>query len=291
MANPQKILVIYNPRAGQKKRRIFRQTLDHLKASAITVDVRETRYAGHAREIACNYKDGPYDKICAAGGDGTINEVLNGLYPSPLPLGIIPLGTANVLAKEISLIENPEKISEIILQDNRKDCWLGKVNGQYFALMASMGPDAEAVNEVNLSLKKKIGKAAYILSFLKQILIYRPVMFKVQANGKTHYASAVIISNGRYYGGEYLCAPDADMTKREFHIILFRKKGRFAALAYALKMITNKIPRDKSVQTVTAKNITISADQATHYQTDGDPGDFLPANITLSERPVSILCR
>ncbi len=290
MTSRQKILVIYNPCAGQKKRRFFQQALDLLKASAGKVDVMESSYAGHAREIARKYRDGPYNKICAAGGDGTINEVLNGMYPSPLPLGIIPLGTANVLAKEISLTESPERISETILQNTRKNCWLGKANGRYFALMASMGPDAEAVNKVNLSLKKKIGKAAYILSFLKQILIYHPVTFKVQAGDKTHYASAVIISNGRYYGGEYLCAPAADMAKREFHITLFRKTGRFAALVYALKMIANKIPQDKSIQTLAAENIAVSADRAAYYQTDGDPAGRLPVNITLSEKPISILC-
>jgi len=289
MVTHQKILIIYNPHAGQKKRGLFAQTLALLRTASAEIDIKETTYAGHAREIAKKYKDGPYHKICAAGGDGTINEVLNGLYPCNLPLGIIPLGTANVLAKEILPAETPVIISKAIMEGTPKHCWLGKIEAQYFSLMVSMGPDAQTVLNVNLSIKKAIGKAAYALSFLKEIIFYRPVKYQVTIDGAVQQASAVIISKGKYYGGRYICAPDADLEKREFHIVLFKKTGRFSALGYALKMIFNMIPQDKSVEIITGKYITVHSDPIVSFQKDGDPGEKLPVTITLSNATIPIM--
>jgi len=286
---PGKILIIHNPAAGQKTTKLFGRTLALLRASSSQIDIKETRASGHGRAIARTYKNGPYDKICAAGGDGTINEVLNGLYPSALPLGIIPLGTANVLAKEILPDEKAETIAKTILDGTAKDCWLGKIQDQYFSLMVSMGPDAQAVIAVNLSLKKIIGKAAYALAFLKQILCYRPIVYQVTIDGKAHPASAVIISKGQFYGGAYVSAPDGDIGKRAFQVLLFQNTGRFAALGYALKMIRGKIPYDKSVTIRPGTNITVSADHPACYQKDGEPGGQLPITITLSDAPLSLL--
>lgn len=290
MVNSKKILIIYNPNAGQKKAKLFRQVVHILKAFGAEIAVIETQYAGHAQIIAKEYRKGPYDIICAAGGDGTLNEVLNGLQPSALAVGIIPLGTANVMAKELNIQETPETISATLLSDVQKGCWLGKQEERYFSLMVSVGTDAKTINDVNLALKKLVGKSAYVLSFLKQILFYRPVAYEVMIDDVPYHAGAVIITKGKYYGGKFICAPKADLSQKEFHVVLMTEKDRWAALTNAVKMVLNWIPQDKSVQIVVGKTITIRSDCPASYQIDGDPGGRLPLTLSLSDTPVSILC-
>lgn len=285
----QKIAIIYNPTAGKQKARLFSDIIARLKTQDIELDLYQTCYAGHAIKIARDLKNAPYDKICAAGGDGTINEVLNGLYPSSLPLGVIPIGTANVLAKVLYPDETPKTITNVLVNGTEKNCYLGKSDKQYFSLMVSMGPDAEAVATVNPLVKKYLGKTAYALSFIKQIICYRHVTYDVDIDGTSHKAAAVIISKAQYYGGKYICAADADIGEKIFHISLFTKKGRWQALIYALKMISNKIPCDHSVEVITGNKIRIHSSQSASYQIDGDTGRKLPVSLSLLDQPITLL--
>ncbi len=286
---PQHILMIYNPAAGRARTRLFDRVVSCLRAAGAKVDIKRTEYAGHARDLAQQHRQGPYDRICAAGGDGTINEVINGLYPAPLPLGVIPLGTANVLAKELLSRESAEVIAETILHGEMKKCWLGTAGDRYFSLMASMGPDAEAVRRVNLRLKKHLGKVAYALAFLQQILTRRDATYHVTIDGKDHQAAAVIITRSKYYGGQYICAPDAGLDRKAFQVILMTKHGRRAALGYAVKMLRHKIPSDRSVRIIPATSLTIRADRPAACQLDGDPGPGLPLSLGLAQQPLTVL--
>ena len=120
-----------------------------------------------------------FDVVAIAGGDGTINEVLNGIDVNAPPVAIIPIGTANVLAAEIGLETKPKVIADTITSGCPQPINLGIANGQRFAVMASMGFDAEVVSNVNLSLKRYFGKGAYALEALRQLLTYSAPDFKL----------------------------------------------------------------------------------------------------------------
>lgn len=295
MNSAMRIVIIYNQQAGQKKTRLLDQVKNALETAGHAVDIINTTAPGHATSLARHYKEGAYDVICAAGGDGTIREVLAGLYPSPIPFGIIPLGTANVLAKEILPNEKPATIARVILQNHYKSSHLGivqrknRADDAYFGLMASVGPDAESVHHVNLRLKNHIGKAAYALSFLKQVLCRPPVTYRLTIEGVTYKVGAAILSKGKYYGGRFLCAPQADLSHPEFQVVMMPEIGRRAALVYAWKMLRNQIPSTPSVTTVTATAVYIESDRPACLQIDGDPGGPLPASFCLSEGSVTLL--
>ncbi|MDG1996239.1 MAG: diacylglycerol kinase family protein, partial [Emcibacteraceae bacterium] len=149
------IKIIYNPNAGKKSKEMLFNVLTELEVHKVRYDLEATQYAGHGIKIAKRLsKDDNVNLIIAAGGDGTINEVLNGIIGSSKKLGIIPLGTANVLAKEIGLKIHPKHIADTLIKQKSVKIFPAMINKKYFSLMASIGYDAHAVQNVNLKLKK-----------------------------------------------------------------------------------------------------------------------------------------
>jgi len=114
-----------------------------------------------------------------AGGDGTINEVINGIAGSSMPVGIIPLGVSNVLALELGIPLNSERASDIVIKGNVRPVPLGISNGRYFFLMAGVGFDAEVVCRLNMRLKRYLRKLTYILTGIKVIFSYKPPTIKI----------------------------------------------------------------------------------------------------------------
>lgn len=284
------ILIIINPVAGRRLHNKFSRIVNELKRNNLTVTVIETLYSGHGRLIAEQNINDNYDMIVAAGGDGTINEVINGIYPHQMPFGIIPLGTANVLAREIKLKNNVEDITDCIIKGHMAPCYLGVSSGQYFSLMISTGLDAMSVAYVNIKLKKIIGKAAYVMSFLWEIIKSKNITYEVIENGKKHIASNVIISNGRFYGGQYICAPEARLEDEGLYLLMAKKTGRFNSLKYAYLMLTQQYPDCDSVITVPVTKVTIKcAYKETPVQIDGDYGGYLPAEISISDQSINLV--
>src|SRR3546814_9912518 len=149
--------------------------------------------------------------LVAAGGDGTINGVVNGLAGGGVPLALLPLGTANVLAAEIGLEESPAGIVRAILRGPAVPIHLGDVNGRHFTLMAGIGLDADVVAAVNPRLKRATGKFAYAVATLQRWLRYRRHRFRIEIDGVPHEAAAAVVANGRYYAGRFVCAGEARM--------------------------------------------------------------------------------
>jgi len=286
----KKLLIIINPAAGRRSPGKFSHIVDILRENNLAVTIMETRYSGHGQLIAKQNAPGNYDMVIAAGGDGTVNEVLNGLYPCKIPFGIIPLGTVNVLARGINLKNKARNIADCIINGHTAPCWLGVANGRYFSLMASAGLDSLAVAHVNPGLKKIIGKAAYALSFIREVIKSRDITCEIEANGKAYTASNVIITNGHLYGGHYICAPDARLEDRQLYLLLAKRSGRLNALKYAWLMLTRKYPYCDSVVSLPVTKVTVKCKYDNiPLQTDGDTAGVLPAEITISDHPVNLV--
>jgi YegS/Rv2252/BmrU family lipid kinase len=286
----KKILIILNPVAGRSEHEKFSKIIEILKSNNLDIEITETKEAGHGKRIAAANLDAGFDMIVAAGGDGTVNEVLNGIYPHQIPFGLIPLGTVNVLAKEIKLADNAASIANCIITAHHKICWLGNRDGHYFSLMVSAGLDAMSVANVSGKLKRLIGKNAYALSFLKELIKSQNIKYIVTANGKAYDASNVIITNGKYYGGEYICAPDAALDKNQLYLLMSMKFGRWNALKYAFLMLSNKYPYSKDITIIPANRVTINcAFEDIPIQMDGDDAGILPARITMSDHSINLV--
>jgi diacylglycerol kinase (ATP) len=180
--------------------------------------------------------DAGCDLILAAGGDGTINEVANGMIHSGVPLAIIPCGTANVLARETHIPINMLSAAQAISQMAPTRIAIGMLRlGSFaqrsFLCMAGAGLDAEIVCHLNLDLKAAVGKLAYYIGGFSQV--FRPVAeFEVCVDGTPYEASFALISRVRNYGGDLEIARGASLLRNEFQIVLFRGKHSLRYLSY-----------------------------------------------------------
>lgn len=294
----QRVLIIFNPMAGQRRRNLLDAVILGLENAGVRVQMRSTTARGDAERIArmtVSAADPDVDLIAIAGGDGTINEALNGMVGGALPMAVIPLGTANVLAAEIDLRVNAPAIINCILRGERVPVRLGAANGRLFVLMAGAGLDAEVVDRVDSALKQRIGKLAYMLATVQCLITGRLGRFAVDLDGQRHEVSAVVAANAHFYGGKFVIARDARMWSPELHFCLFKGHGRLGALKLGLGMVTGMLERfhDFEVrvgQAAVITPLTPHRDGADHpIQGDGDIIAQMPSRIELSPRCIDLV--
>ncbi|MCG8509926.1 MAG: NAD(+)/NADH kinase, partial [Rhodospirillales bacterium] len=159
----RRVLIIHNPVAGRRRRGFLDKILQALTDQGCAYQLRATNGRGDARSLAKEAAEEPWDLVVAAGGDGTVNEVANGLYGTEMPLAVIPMGTANVLAAEIGLPTGARDIAHLISSGPARPIHVGMVNERLFVMMVGVGFDAKVVAGVSSRIKRWIGKAAFVL--------------------------------------------------------------------------------------------------------------------------------
>jgi YegS/Rv2252/BmrU family lipid kinase len=296
----KRLLVIHNPTAGWLKTRRLERVTAALRAMGCLVELRRTSQRGDAERIARTALGGAWDCVVVAGGDGTINEAVNGLTGEPggsqaaPPLAIVPMGTANVLAAEIGLGADPARIARTIAFGPARPVALGAVDGRRFVMMAGIGFDAEVVRLVDPRWKRLLGKLAYVLATLDLLLRFRRQALKVTAGGRDYPAGAVVVANGRHYAGRFVCARSAGLDRPELALCLFRADSRLAILRYALALATGRLDRLGDVTVLSAKDAVIegagdgSMDDAP-IQADGDLLGRLPARVAVLPQALSLV--
>lgn len=198
-------LVLVNPISGTFDKNKFSKCIDILNRKLRKIDVVYTEYAGHAEKIT---KNEDYDIVIPAGGDGLLNEVINGIENrSDKDKGILlyklPFGTSNVFCREYKIPINPIKAAEQINITNFNHIPLGLIGGRYFSLMVGFGFDALSVKNVDLNLKKRLNKFAYVYSGLKTFLYEKFDSFEFFANGKRYEANHLIVAVSNKYAGSF----------------------------------------------------------------------------------------
>ena len=264
------LLVVFNPAAGARRRQRLMQVIKALEREPVRLTIRETTGPGDATRYAAEADPREVDVVVAAGGDGTVNEVINGLARSGLPLGLLPLGTANVLAHEIGQALDPRAIAATLARGEPRPIALGCANGRRFILMAGAGFDAHVVNEVSVALKRRLGKGAYVLASLDQLIRFRFRRYRVRINGDTYEAASVIVANGRHYAGRYLCAPRAALAVPSLEVCLFERGGRLPAIGYALALLAGRLPTLRTFRVISADRVEIEGVVGEPLQGDGD---------------------
>ncbi len=235
------------------------------------------------------------DALVVAGGDGTINEAINGLLNCEksvaLPtLGLIPIGTTNVLARDLGLPRNAKALARLLAHGPVCDIYLGRSNGRFFALMCGVGLDARVVDRISLRLKRRLGKLAYVLHGLRELALHAPRRYRVLVDDSQMFeASSVVVARSRFYAGEFQLAPEACLHKSELQVCLFQRDGRWSALLYILGMATGLLTRTPGYRTLPASKVLITGYDGDPVQLDGDSRGTLPLNIGLCERPISVI--
>jgi diacylglycerol kinase (ATP) len=290
------IILISNPIARRGSLNRFEAASSFLQEKGYETKLLLTQTSGDAIRLARESVEKEPYAIIAAGGDGTINEVTNGMAGSGVPLGILPLGTTNVLAKELGIPEEIRSALEVAVSREPKTVSLGRIElnsdtdsayARYFCLMAGIGFDAQAVHDVNYLLKKKWGKAAYILSGIKTFLQYSPDQLFYQIDGKEYTGYASITGKAAKYGGNFRVTPDAKLPEPELFTCIFRGRKRTDLLRYVFKVVTGRHLLEHDVIYLKSESITVLG--SAHVQVDGDYLGLTPAKITVAKDALRII--
>jgi len=292
-----RIIIIFNPTAKRASDRKIARAFHFLKSKGYKVEVLFTEQKGDAESLAKDaIKESP-SLVIAAGGDGTFNEVLNGLAGSEIPMAILPLGTTNVLAKELRVPEAVEGAMKVVLSSAPKTVSLGKVThlpGQkefgytrYFCLMAGIGFDGETVLGVNETLKKISGKGAYFYSALKSLSGFSPSELMFNIDGKSYTGYTAVVGKAAKYGGNYMIAPDARLTDPFLYVCLFKGSKRLDILRYVLGIAAGRHLRFKDVEYIKATTLKVKGNA--HIQVDGDYFGKTPAKIEVAPNVVRLV--
>lgn len=284
-----RLLVILNHSLGQRRDRQFRHVLAGLRDVGCAVDVRSAHVPGDAGRLARAADRSAFDAIAVAGGDGTLNDALNGLTATSPALGLIPIGTANVLAREIGLDSRPEAVVGCLARGRVVAIRPGLANGRRFFMMASAGFDAQVVDGLDLGLKQRIGKAAYAVEAMRRIVHYPCPPLDLRIDGRAISAATLVACRGRHYGGRFVLAPRANLTEPRFQVALFRRPGRLAMAGYSLALPLGLLTRLNLIDHVIADRIEIAGPAGAPVQGDGDVIARLPVAITIAPDPVRLI--
>jgi diacylglycerol kinase (ATP) len=224
--------------------------------------------------------------VLAAGGDGTINEVLGGVANTPVPLGILPAGTANVLATEMGLGRNIERAAAMLPECVAQRIAIGRLDGgptlRFFLSMAGIGFDAHIVYNLSDKLKQLLGKGAYWIGGFSEIGRRYPE-FLVEIDGIKQACSFALVSRVRNYGGDFEIARNATLLDDHFEVVLFRGRSVLPYVKYLCGMITGRLPGMRGVSFMSAQCVRVfdPEDRQIYIQVDGERAGRLPATVSL----------
>ena len=290
--------IIFNPTAKGNKARNFRHHLDEF-ASECTLKL--TAGVGDARKLATQAVEEGFEIVVAAGGDGTLNEVLNGIYDAPkgferARLGVLPLGTVNVFAREVQIPLKLELAWKTLLNGRETLIDLGVVDYQEngipkqrcFAQLAGAGLDARAIELVDWRIKKKIGPLAYVVAGL-QALMEGQKKINV-SNGKTQgTGELVLIGNGSLYGGEFRIFPPADMRDGLLEACVFSKVNWAMLFRCAPRLlIKGTLPRAATAN-YQSETLTLTSESNVPFEVDGEFGGYLPATFSMRRMQLRVI--
>lgn len=265
------------------------EVIDVLKKGGFQIQVIKTQREGEATSIV---RKTPYELIIVGGGDGTINEVINGTTNLPVTLGIIPLGTSNVLARALRIPLDPIKAAELIVEGGRRKCDLGRVGERYFLIMVGCGFDAYAIMKTSLRAKRFIGRYAYVMAGLTHLLDYKPGKISLRFDdGQTQDTGTfVVVGNAHLYGGDYQITPQAKIDDGFLDACVFKGERLPSLLYFAMRVVRRKPLTYPEVRYYRFKKASLEADRLTFFQTDGDLAGQLPTQIEIIPGAINIIC-
>jgi YegS/Rv2252/BmrU family lipid kinase len=287
------MLIVFNPVAGRRRATLLWRVLDVLVAHGVRLDLAETHRAGHARALAREAALRGEKLVVAAGGDGTIAEVANGLMGTGATLGVIPLGTANVLAHELDLPFAPKSVAAALAFGRTRALWPGQANGpdgaRLFVQMLGVGFDAHVVHNLPFTMKKIMGKGAYVAQSVRELIRYKFPAIRVRIDDVETETASIIISKGRLYGGGFRLAADAMPGEPGFSVVLFDRGGAGAAMMYGTALPLNLLGHAPGVRHIRAHRVDFLQNDAVPAQTDGDSAGNAPLWVGDAPGPIQVV--
>ncbi len=286
-----KIKLIANPGSGRfKEDKVFRRAADSLSRGGNEVDVEVTEHLGGATERARRAVADGYDVVVGCGGDGTLREVVCGLVGSNVTMGIIPLGTGNVIAMDLGIPRRVKKACEVILGRNVRQIDVGRCGENHFILAAGVGFDVEVIARTNLRLKSKVRNLAYIYAGAKHLPQCKPREYVIESDGfsGTVSAMAVAICNSYRYGG-YRLKRGISLADGQFDVCVIKGKPPLDTCKIFLGIMCRAgVPRG-NLMTFKARRLKISAEEEVIVHNDGDVVGKLPMEFEAIQRGLPVI--
>jgi len=289
-------ILISNPKTGRYGSRRLRPIADvasQLRSLGVDVDLKLTTAPGEATELAARAASNGSDVI-VAGGDGTINEAIQGLAGTHARLAIIPRGTANVLARELNLPLDDEQATAVVARGNARRIHLGLATeettktSRLFVLMAGIGLDASVVQRTHPRLKKRIGKGAFWLSGLSHLADWKPSPFTLEIDGREYKGTFAAIGKAARYGGDLFITPGARLEKPEFEICIIETLSRVSYLRLLSYAVRAGMPRNEpGVRFVNATRVRATGHAP--VQVDGELLGQLPMRFEIAPESLEVI--
>jgi YegS/Rv2252/BmrU family lipid kinase len=289
------IILIANPAAQKASDKKIAMTSYYLQSKGYEVEVLFTRKRGDAEDLARETLHRSPSIIIAAGGDGTFNEVVNGIAGSEIPMAILPLGTTNVLARELDIPEHVQGAMDRALRKKPTRISLGKITlldaqrnlSRYFILMAGIGYDGMAVRSTSERMKKFSGKGAYVFSGMQTFLKFYPELLSFLVDGKHYEGYSGIIGNAAKYGGPFSVTPDAHLIDPALYICIFKGRRRTDLVRYVFGILAGTHLKYRDIEYLRAEQVAIKG--SAHIQIDGDYFGITPAKVEIVPNALSLI--
>jgi YegS/Rv2252/BmrU family lipid kinase len=280
-------LVILNPAAHSERARRQRARVEQLAAGCL---VHTTSRSGEAEILARRAATEGYRKIVAAGGDGTVNEVVNGIAGSKAVLGLLPIGTMNVFATELGLPTHDLDLCWSVIQaKNTRLVDLPIANRKFFVQLAGVGLDAQVVQETSAKLRRDFGPVSYLIG-AAQIAARRPPRLLIESeNASINEGSFVLVGNGRLYGGPFPFFKHAVIDDGLFDVVVFKRLGYLEIIKYLQDVIFSSEIRTPEVEYFQTQRLRVNSDETVPVEVDGELVGNCPVEFTVRRRALSVL--
>jgi len=300
-------LLIYNPASGRKRHRRFVE-IEHavrvLKDAGIIAELAPTTGRGSATEIARNAVKQRRGMVIVCGGDGTVNEVVNGLAGSQVPMALLPAGTANILAKELRIPWDIPHAARLIPGGVVRRIALGIVlplnghgsavippEGRYFLCVGGAGPDGAIVNGVHEGLKKRVGVLAYWAEGVKQLFSYGFPEIRIRSGGRERKATILVAGRTVHYGGPFKITTGANLFEDSFEFLTNSRRSRLAYLACLPALCLGKLRAEEGIEVWKGTETICEAvgSEPVYAQVDGEPVGRLPLVFRIVPDALSLV--
>jgi YegS/Rv2252/BmrU family lipid kinase len=285
--------LIFNPLAGRRPwRRQVRldRAVALLEASGIRISLVATQGRGSGSRIAREQIALGRDLIVVCGGDGTVNEVVNGMAGSSVPLALLPAGTANVLAKELDLPWDPWRAAEYIPAGDVRRVALGRAGGRYFITVGGAGSDANLIYHVLRRGEERWGMLAFWLEGFRQLLTSSFPEFTVEVEGESLSATLVVVSRTRHYGGPIQITPCANLFGDDFEVVVFPRRSPSVYWLYFLAQMVGQLGRFPELRAFRTRRVAATPrGHRIRAQVDGELAGELPIEFSINPQALSLL--
>jgi YegS/Rv2252/BmrU family lipid kinase len=283
-------LLVLNPISGGGiGRRVLPRFREALSRRGMESEVFETERAGDARRVA-RERGGDFRWVVAMGGDGTINEILNGLEdPTATAIGAYPTGTSNILARELALPRNPERAAAIIAAREVREFDVGEANGRRFLACAGVGWDADVLRRLEEVRRGPISHATYLQPIAKAVMGWDFPEIRCRVDGEAITGSLLFVGNIKNYAAFFTVTPEARFDSGVLDVTAIRGGHKRDFLRWFAAAFAGRLTVYKDVICRRGRHIEIDADRPLPFQVDGDCVGETPLTITVRPAGARIL--